>query len=582
MRILCLIPARGGSKGLPGKNLRTVGGVSLVGRATMVARDFLTRVGAADGIVLVDTDNGAIAAEALAWGAAVPFLRAPELARDATPAIDSTLAALDRLEGAGPSFEAVVLLQPTSPLRTVDDVLACWRRFDPVARPSVASVVPTPHPVELAVRRDADDRLSWVQPPGGELRRQRFQPAYWLTGAVYVNATNTLRERRAFVVPGVTCGVEIAAERSIDVDTEADLAAAEAALGRAAPRPVAIAGRHIGAARCFVIAEAGVNHNGDVALAHRLVDVAADAGADAVKFQTFEPELVVSREAARAEYQIANTGSADTQLALLRQLALPREAFVALAEHARERDIIFLSTAFDEPSADFLDELGVPAFKVPSGEVTNHPFIAYLARKGKPVLLSTGMCTLAEVAEAVRVVREHGDPPLALLHCVTNYPAAPSDCNLRAMDTMRRAFGVPVGWSDHSEGVVISLAATVAGAEVLEKHFTLDRSLPGPDHLASLEPRELHALVTSARAAEAAMGDGDKRPTASESAHRLLVRRSLHASRDLPAGHALGADDLLALRPGGGVAPAARARVVGRRLRRALDRGEMLTEEHLV
>jgi len=582
MRIVCVIPARGGSKGLPGKNLRTVGGLSLVARAARAAREFLGRVGGADGLVFVDTDDGAIAAEAIAWGAAVPFLRAAELAQDATPTIDSTLAALDRLEEGGRRFDAVVLLQPTSPLRTADDVLACWRRFDPVARPSVASVAATAHPVELALRREPDGRLFWAHWPGAELRRQDFAPAYWLTGAVYVNAPTTLRERRAFVVPGLTFGVELPTERSIDVDTATDLALAEATLGAAAPRRIEIAGRSIGGRPCFVIAEAGVNHNGDLTLARRLVDAAADAGADAVKFQTFDPELVVSREAPRAGYQIANTGSADSQLALLRQLALPREAFVALADHARERGILFLSTAFDEPSADFLDALGVPAFKVPSGEVTNHPFVAHLARKGKPLLVSTGMCTLAEVAEAVQVAREHGNPPLALFHCVTNYPASPAECNLRAMDTMRSAFGVPVGWSDHSEGVAISLAATVAGAEVLEKHFTLDRTLPGPDHLASLEPRELHQLVASIRAAEVAMGDGIKRPTASEGAHRLLVRRSLHASRDLRAGHALGVDDLVALRPAGGVAPAARAHILGRRLGRPLNRGEMLTEDHLV
>jgi N,N'-diacetyllegionaminate synthase len=223
----------------------------------------------------------------------------------------------------------------------------------------------------------------------------------------------------------------------------------------------------------------------------------------------------------------------------------------------------------------------MPAFKVPSGEVTNHPLVAHVARKGRPVLLSTGMSTLGEVAEAVQVVREHGNPPLALFHCVTSYPASPAECNLRAMEAMRTAFGVPVGWSDHTMGIQVSLAAVAAGAALLEKHFTVDRTLPGPDHAASLEPGDLSALVRSIREIESALGDGVKRPTASEAANTAVVRRSLHASRSLSAGHVLGPDDLIALRPGTGLSPALRDRLVGRRLRVGVERGEMLGERHL-
>jgi N-acetylneuraminate synthase/N,N'-diacetyllegionaminate synthase len=221
------------------------------------------------------------------------------------------------------------------------------------------------------------------------------------------------------------------------------------------------------------------------------------------------------------------------------------------------------------------------AFKVSSGEVTNHPLLAHIARKGKPLLLSTGMSDLAEVAEAVGVIRSNGNPPLALLHCVTNYPAAPADCNLRAMETLRRAFGVPVGWSDHTMGLTLSLAAAAAGADVIEKHFTIDRGLPGPDHRASLEPAELTALVVALRQLEAARGDGVKRPMPGEAANARLVRRSLHAARPLPVGHILGVDDLLALRPGTGLPPSLRDRLVGRRVVRALAAGEMLREDHV-
>jgi N,N'-diacetyllegionaminate synthase len=311
------------------------------------------------------------------------------------------------------------------------------------------------------------------------------------------------------------------------------------------------------------------------------VDVAADAGADAIKFQTFDPERLVSPLARKAEYQVSNTGSTESQLDMLRRLVLPEAALAPLAAQAQERGLIFLSTPFDEASADLLEQLGMAAYKVPSGEITNHELVAHVAAKGKPVLMSTGMSTLAEVAAAVQVVREHGDPPLALLHCVSSYPAAVADSNLKAIGAMRTAFGVPVGWSDHTEGIQVSLAAVAAGADVLEKHFTLDRGLPGPDHRASLEPGELASLVQSVRAIESAMGDGVKRPTDAELANSAAVRRSLHASRPLAAGHVLAATDLVALRPGTGLPPALRDRLVGRRLRVGVDRGEMLSERHL-
>lgn len=346
-------------------------------------------------------------------------------------------------------------------------------------------------------------------------------------------------------------------------------------------RPLQIANHEIGNGRCFIIAEAGVNHNGDVDLACRLIDRAAEAEADAVKFQTFDPELLVSPDARQADYQAANTGKAESQLAMLRRLTLSHEAVGVAKEHAAQRGIIFLSTAFDESSADFLEQLGVAAFKIASGEITNHPLLAHVARKGRPLLLSTGMSTLDEVASAVGIVRANGNPPLALFHCVTNYPAAAIESNLRAMDTMREAFGVPVGWSDHTNGITIGLAAVARGAALLEKHFTLDRSLPGPDHAASIEPEELRDLVRAARDIEVAVGDGVKRPTPAELRIRPVVRRSLHLRRDLPGGHVLTADDVVALRPEGGIAPSALAAVVGQRLRERQSRGHLLRETDL-
>ncbi len=331
----------------------------------------------------------------------------------------------------------------------------------------------------------------------------------------------------------------------------------------------------IGEGRCFVIAEAGVNHNGDATQAHRLVDAAADVGADAVKFQVFDPARLVSRTAPTAGYQARQTGS-DTQWEMLQQLTLPSDAFAGLQRHATERGRVFLATPFDEASADLLSSLGVPAFKTGSGELTNHRLIAHVARLGRPVLMSTGMSTLDEVDRAVAVARGASPVPLALFHCVSNYPAAVGDCNLRAMDTLRDAFRIPVGWSDHTAGIRISVAAAAMGADLLEKHLTLDRTQAGPDHEASIEPNEFADLVAGVRDIEAARGGGIKQPVAAELATRAVVRRSLHARVALPAGRVLSASDLVALRPEGGVPAADLERVVGRRLRGPVEAGRML------
>jgi N,N'-diacetyllegionaminate synthase len=345
---------------------------------------------------------------------------------------------------------------------------------------------------------------------------------------------------------------------------------------------MAIDGHAIGPGHpCFVIAEAGVNHNGDPALAHALVDAAASAGADAVKFQTFQPAQLVAPDAPKAEYQLRNDGATRSQREMLEALALPPEVYRELDQHAHRRGLIFLSSPFDEESVALLAQLGVPAFKVASGEVTNHGLLTRLAREKRPLLVSTGMCDLAEVTAAVEVIRAAGDPPLALFHCVSSYPCQPRDANLRAMDTLRSAFGVPVGWSDHTLGIEVALAAVALGADLLEKHLTLDRNLPGPDHRASLEPGEFAALVRGVRSVAAALGDGRKIPTADEQAVARVARKSLHWRASLAAGAALGPEHLIALRPGGGVSPARLPVLLGRRVRRPVREGAALREDDL-
>jgi N,N'-diacetyllegionaminate synthase len=345
---------------------------------------------------------------------------------------------------------------------------------------------------------------------------------------------------------------------------------------------ITIAGRTIGpGSPCFLIAEAGVNHNGDLRLALRLVDVAAEAGADAVKFQTFAADRLATMDAPKAEYQKTGTPSGETQYEMLMRLELTPAAHRKIVDRCREKGILFLSTPFDEGSADLLQQLDVPAFKLPSGELTNLPFLAHVAAKKRPLILSTGMASLDEVSAALETVRRAGAKEIALLHCVSHYPAEPREANLRAMETMACAFNVPVGFSDHTPGIEVSLAAVALGASVIEKHVTTGRGLPGPDHKASLEPSELSALVRGVRNVEAAMGDGRKRPAASEAAIAAVARKSLVAAADLPADTRLAIEHIEIRRPGTGLPPAMREQLVGRTLRVAVKKGTLLSMEML-
>lgn len=345
---------------------------------------------------------------------------------------------------------------------------------------------------------------------------------------------------------------------------------------------LSIGGRNVGGGeRTFVIAEAGVNHNGKIALAKKLIDVAREAGADAVKFQTFRADKLVTRQAGKAVYQAASTDASESQFDMLKKLELSDGEFRELDMYCREREIIFLSTPFDEGSADFLETLGMPAFKIASGEITNLPFLAHIATKKKPMIISTGMAGIGEVEKALETIGRTGNERVALLHCVSNYPTEPGDVNLRAMETLRHAFCVPVGYSDHTLGIEIALAAAALGACVIEKHFTLDRGMTGPDHGASLEPDQLREMVRGIRTIEQALGDGRKRPAASEQNTAAVARRSLVAARDIEAGEVLREDMIVIRRPGNGLAPALLPRLVGRKVKIAISEGELLSLEML-
>lgn len=328
---------------------------------------------------------------------------------------------------------------------------------------------------------------------------------------------------------------------------------------------VRIAGKGVGStSACFVIAEAGVNHNGRLDLALELVDCAAESGADAVKFQTFDASQLVTLSAPKCEYQARATGENESQFEMLRRLELSRAAHSKVVARCEERGILFLSTPFDESSADFLEDLGVSAFKIPSGELTNLPLIEHIARKQRPLIVSTGMSSLSEVEAAVEAIERTGNQQFVLLHCVSNYPASANEINLRAMQTMQTAFQTPVGYSDHTLGVEVGWAAVALGACVVEKHFTLDCNLPGPDHQASLDPAQLRHFVAGIRTIESALGSGRKVPTPGELGTAAVARRSLVAARDIRSGTRITSELIILRRPGTGLPPAMKEHLLDR------------------
>jgi N,N'-diacetyllegionaminate synthase len=330
--------------------------------------------------------------------------------------------------------------------------------------------------------------------------------------------------------------------------------------------------------KTLIIAEAGVNHNGDMELAKRLIDVAAESGAGVVKFQTFNADRLATRTAKKADYQTQTTDGTESQHEMLRRLELTAEMHQELITHCAARSIEFFSTGFDIDSVDLLVSLGQDHFKIPSGEITNLPYLRHIGRLGKDVILSTGMANLGDIEAAIDVLEQAGTPRtrITVLHCTTEYPTPISEVNLRAMQSIQTALGVAVGYSDHTPGIEVAIAAVAMGASVIEKHFTLDRNLPGPDHNASLEPDELKAMVTAIRNIEIALGDGIKRLTASEVRNKPIARKSLVASRTIKAGEMFSALNITAKRPGTGVSPMRWDEVIGRTAVRDFSADELI------
>jgi N,N'-diacetyllegionaminate synthase len=332
---------------------------------------------------------------------------------------------------------------------------------------------------------------------------------------------------------------------------------------------------------CFIIAEAGVNHNGDVGLAKQLVNAAVAAGADAVKFQTYKTENVVLKTAPKAKYQKNTTDAAESQYQMLKKLELTEQDFVQLMDYCKQQGILFMSTPHDQESMDVLDELGISVFKVGSGDITNIPYLEHMALKGKPIILSTGMSALGEAEEAVDTILSAANRDLILLHCVSNYPARAEDCNLRAMRTLEIAFNLPVGFSDHTLGIEIPMAAVAMGAKVIEKHFTLDKDMPGPDHKASLQPDELKAMVQGIRKIESALGDGAKKPVPDELDTLAVARKSIVAKVDIAEGEVIRESHLAIKRPGTGIKPKYLDYIVGKKANRNIEVDTLLSWEDI-
>lgn len=328
--------------------------------------------------------------------------------------------------------------------------------------------------------------------------------------------------------------------------------------------------------KIFIIAEAGVNHNGNLETAKKLVDAAAAAGADAVKFQTFKAENLVCKDACKAEYQMETTDREESQFDMLKKLELTSEMHEKLMEYCRQKEIMFLSTPFDIESLHYLVELGVNIIKLPSGEITNYPLLREAGKTHKKIILSSGMSTLNEVRDAVKILRDSGSEEVTVLHCNTEYPTPYGDVNLRAMLTMETELGINVGYSDHTQGIEVPIAAAALGATVIEKHFTLDRDMEGPDHKASLEPGELMRMVEGIRKIEQALGDGIKQMSVSEKGNRLVVRKSIVALKKIKKGEKFSETNLTTKRPGNGISPMRWKDVIGKAASRDYEADEMI------
>lgn len=570
--ILAIIMARGGSKRLPRKNLKYSAGKPLIAWTIEAAKQSKTI-----DRVLVSTDSDEIACVAKRYGADVPFKRPAALASDQADSVDVAIHVMEWLKKAeGRQYDYLVQLQPTSPLRTSAQIDAAVKQAigDP-ALDALASFYPWEKKPAWVFACDPSGFfkpcLSTTSPFKGT--GEFFIP----NGALSIIKVNVLLQKKTFY-PERLKGFPMTREDSVDIDTQYDFDIAEDALRKKIKKETLILGEHSikEGGRVFVIAEAGVNHNGRLDLALKLIDVAADIGADAIKFQTFKAHQVVTKTGAMAEYQKKNLGIEKTQMEMLRAIEMPEHFYPPLIKRCREKNILFLSTPHGgRQSVDFLESINMPIYKIGSGDLTNYLLLDRVAKTGKPIILSTGMATLQEVQDALEFIKSCGSSKVIVLHCTSNYPCPAEEVNLAAMKTLMRALPVPVGYSDHTKGDQAAIMAGALGAAVYEFHFTLDKTLPGPDHIASADPAEAAQKIQAIRTVEVMMGSSIKGPTLSEKKSMLkAARRSLVASVDLKKGHRLTLKDLEAKRPGDGISPIHFEEWIGKKLSGAIKKDQ--------
>lgn len=570
LKILAIIPARGGSQRLPRKNIRLLAGKPLITHAisAVLGSSFIDRV-------IVSTDDMEIAEIAKEHGAEVPFLRPAVLASHTASPFDVVLHALQEIEKDNTKYDLIVLIQPTSPLVQTGDIEEALKKIVQSESNSCVSVCEISERPEWMFSIETDRANPFSDLHNTEARSQDLPKIYRLNGAVYVTRREVILEHKKLVDHKNLSAIVMPRGRSIDIDEAIDFEIAEVLLSK----PVRSIKTEFNNRGIFIIAEAGVNHNGQLKIAKKLVDAAKKAGVDAVKFQTFRSESLVSSKAPKAKYQ--KEASGDSQLEMLKRLELSENDFIELKNYCDRKKIVFLSTPFDPESADFLDKLDIPAFKIGSGDLTNLQLIKQIAKYGKPIILSTGMSTMAEIERAVKEIESTKNINLILLHCTSNYPASHDTVNLSAMETLRKKFGLTIGYSDHTIGLEVSIAAVAMGAKVIEKHFTLDKEMDGPDHKASIEPQELAHLVKAIRNIEKAFGDGEKKPLPSEHNIRQVARKSICASCDIKKGQKLSADMLVIKRPEGGIKPELFDSIIDRKSIRTIKKDDLIHLEDL-
>lgn len=581
MNILFFIPARCGSKQIKHKNIYPLCGIPLISFSIMAIRRALPFFKKFEKKIIVSTDCNKIAKISKIWGIEVPFLRPKSISGDNADVLDAIFYTAERLERENNfKTELVILIQPTSPLVEPKDIINAFHLYLKNLKP-IVSISQIKFPL-FSIFNLKEGNLC-IKKKIPHLRQAQKEKYYKPNGTIYISSLKDLKKWKSFYTKN-TMGYLMDFENSIDIDYKEDLKIAKIMLEdkyKKERKEIEIAGNKIGEGNpLFFIAEAGVNHNGKLEIAKKLVDVAVEAGAEAVKFQTFKAQKVIGKGAKKADYQIKTTDPNESQLEMLKKLELSQKDFIELKEYCDKRKIIFLSTPFDLESLEFLQRLNVPAFKVGSGDLNNYFLLKEIAKKKKPLILSTGMAYYYEIFDSLALLENLGIKDVALLHCITNYPAMEEEANLNVIKNLKYIFRKPVGFSDHTLGDGVAIASLGLQPCIIEKHFTLDKNMEGPDHKASLSPEELKNLIKKIRNLRFCFGSGEKILSKEEEKNRKIVRRSLFAKSFIPKGTIIKEEQLESLRPGNGISPMEIEKVLGKRTKFDIESGIMIKFKH--